>query len=46
MGTAAGIGYNVYRNAAEAGIEAASKVIQQSGTEAPDFVFFFCHGRI
>ncbi len=41
MGTAAGVGYSVHRNPAEAGREAASKAMQQAGTKAPDFVFVF-----
>src|SRR5664280_1266156 len=41
MGTAAGVGYSIRRNPAEAGREAALKAMQQAGTEAPDFVFVF-----
>ena len=41
MGTAAGVGYSIRRNPADAGREAALKAMQQARTEAPDFVFVF-----
>ena len=41
MGTAAGAGYSVRRNPAEAGREAALKAKQQAWTEAPYFIFVF-----
>ncbi|MDA8430486.1 MAG: FIST C-terminal domain-containing protein [Geobacteraceae bacterium] len=41
MGTAAGVGYSIHRNPAEAGKEAALKALQQAGIARPDFVFVF-----
>ena len=41
MGTAAGVGFSVHRNPAEAGKEAALKALEQCGITRPDFVFVF-----
>src|SRR6185369_4438144 len=41
MGTSAGVGYSVHKNAADAGREATRMALEQGGMERPDFVFAF-----
>lgn len=41
METAAGVGYSIHRNPAQAGKEAAAKALAQAKIEKPDFVFVF-----